>query len=1213
MQFPGAVKAQKAHCKPTFSGNCNSTQVDLVKVGSFSNSSTTCATGAIDTSHITAGKPLKLYRGKTYDLRVEATSSAFFGVWLDFNGDGDFNDAGETIVVIQLGNSDTVVSNIRIPVNAKLLKTRMRAIASSGTNTDIQGACGSYTNGEAEDYYVEIAAYDDDVSMVSIAEPRQRGCGSSTQPLKVVVRNMGYNTVTSIPVTVKVNSSSYTQTFSKTLKQDEQDTLTFTSTANTSSAGNYAVSAYTSLSKDEDKTNDSVSSELTMYQTPSITSPSNQSRCGLGTFTFTATSSTTGTKTFWYKDATSDSVIHSGNSFTTPGLNKTTTYYYESQYNVGGSLTTRYLSGLQNYGTMFDIKTKSSFIIDSFDTHIESTATNDSVMVFYKEGTYLGSETNSSAWKYVGTTHVKAAGRGSATRVRGFGSIPMEAGKTYAVYLAVISNGGNVYHYNIVTRIYSNKDLDLVAGATNNGLFGTVTPNRSFDGTVYYHYKACASPRGSVTGTVNESPLGAKIKETTPFQGLLYDGSFTSPDLVCPGDTITYEFTPPPPYSNKDLGTKWEITGFSFKTVNGANPNAKDTATTQPTATQNATFRFVPSKAYGDSTFALKIDLKMKDGGCTGSLVRYISVGSKPTANFTFTRVCVGKTTNFADSSQVPPGAVSYVYDFGNGAPVARTRNTTHTYAKAGKYNVTLTLVTSRGCSDHITREVEVYDLPKAKFGASTVCVGTPTQFTDSSVNANDIASWLWRFDMNDASTSTQKNPTFTYGAAGKYTVKLVVTSKGGCKDSFTRTIEVMPKPKVDFAVKGGCLGQAFTFTNTTTIPSGTVTYRWRFEDGFTSTSDKEVKHTFAEASQYGVTLIATSSFGCVDSITKIVSAFPLPKADFTSSPTCEGKVMSFTDASTDAKNYTWTWGDNSLPSSSKNPTKFFAKAGTYTVKLRIESANGCVDSITKNVTVSPLPKAGFTFGSACAGGPVQLTNTSTEGNNAKLTYQWSTSNGLTSTDKDPVFTFANSGNYSVKLRVVSEAGCVDSTQLTIPVSSVAKPKWSRIINMNNKREVTFTPDVTTHQAYKWYFGDGDSSTQVSPTHTYAVFGSYNVRLVITTSQGCRSETSDTLRISSNSIGIAEGNKLKDFVKVYPNPFMNSTRVAFTLAERSQVQVSIWDVQGRQVAVLADGKRDAGKHEYMFDADKYNAGAGVYILKVLVNDNYYTTQIVNVK
>lgn len=1210
--FPVSLQAQ--YCKPSFTG-CDS--IASFKLGTSYSYAPICQ-GGVDTAQF--GKTtVKVYRGKTYELRLKMSKSGAYHyiATLDWNGDGDFKDDGEVVAVDNLG-VDTLVTNINIPLDATLRKTRFRIVAVLTAMTDGgNGYCDAYTySGHALDIPLEIAAHPDDVSLITFVEPFQNGCASSATALKAVVRNTGSNQLTKVPIVVKFNGNTYTDTLKKTLKPDQIDTFTLSSTVNTSATGKFSMSAYTALSGDDDNENDSFNAELTLYKTPSITAPANQTRCGLGNFTFTATSSTTGTKTYWYNKAKSDSIIYVGNSFSTPAVNKTTTWYYESTYTLKKSLKTRYLPVRVNVGHMFDVKAKSSFIIDSFDIHMEAVAgtpgTKDSVEVYYKKGTYVGSEGNASAWIYVGTAPVSDAGKYNATRVKGFGSIPMEAGNTYAVYLHLQS--GNRWLWYDLAKTYSNTDMDIITGASLGGKFSSVAASRSWDGEIYYHFKACATTRGSVTGSVNESPLGAKIKDIMPFQGLANDGSFSSPDLVCPGDTITYEMTPPPPYSFSDLGTKWQITGYSFTTVNGAYPNPKDTFTTKGTATKNATFRYVPSKTYGDSTMMLKIDLKMVNGGCAGSLVRYISVGSRPTANFNFTKVCVGNVTSFTDSSIVPSGAIGYIYDFGDGTPVARTRNTTHKYTKPGKYTVKQTLTTSRGCGDVISKVVEVYDYPKPKFGANVVCEGNPTQFTDSTANTAEIGEWLWKFDSKDRSrVSTQQNPMYTYDAAGKYTVTMVVTSIGGCKDSTVRVIEVMPRPKVDFAVTGACIGQPLTFTNTTTIPSGTVTYKWRFEDGFTSTDPKEVKHAFADQRSYAVTLVATSSFGCIDSVTKIVASYEYPTADFTATSVCQGDIMSFTDASTNGKTYSWSWGDNTLGSTAKNPTHFYAAAGTYQVKLKTFNENGCADSITKTVTVAPIPVANFSFATACAGAPVQFTDKSTEANNAKLTYAWSTSNGLTSTDKDPAFTFNAAGNYNVTLKVTSEAGCTHSIQLTVPVTSPPAPKWSRTIDALNKRKLTFTPSDLTHKSYVWYFGTGDSSTATTPTYTYANYGTYNVRLVVRTADGCIAISNDSLVVSNSSIGIAERMKADDFVKVYPNPFHSKTRVAFTLAERSQVQVTVWDVQGRRVAVLEDGNRNAGKHEYVFDADKYNAGSGVYILKVLVNDNYYTTQIVNVK
>ncbi|RYD82894.1 MAG: PKD domain-containing protein [Sphingobacteriales bacterium] len=1217
-QLPGSLFGQ-GYCKPTFSGGCSSgDSLEFFKFGSYKYAPK-CVTGSVDTTQLKQ-TGIKAYRGKTYELRIKMAKSGAFHyiVYLDYNNDKDFKDDGEILVVDNLG-VDSLVTDISIPLTATLAKTRIRIIAALGVPTDGGAAyCESFSAaGIAVDIPFEVAAYPEDASLITFVEPFQNGCASTTQSLKAVIRNVGSNSLTKIPIVVTFNGKTYSDTLKKTLKPDVNDTFTLSSTVNTSATGKFSISAYTLLKGDYDVTNDSFNKELSIIKTPTITAPSNATRCGEGNFTFTATSGTTGTKTYWYNSATSDSVVYVGNTFATPAVKpaaKSRTWYYQSTYTLKNSLKTKYINTRVNVGHMFDIKAKSSFIIDSFDIHMNSSTlgTKDSVDVYYRAGTYVGHETKSSDWIYVGRGGVVDAGPLTGTRLKGFGSIPMDAGNTYGVYLNLVS--GNRWLWYDLAKTYSNADMTLICGASFGGLFSGATAGRNWDGEVYYHFKACATPRGSVTGTVYESPLGAKIKESTPFNGITYDGSQANPDLICPGDTVTYELAPPPPYKNSDQGTKWQITKFSFTSVGGAYPNPKDTMTTKATSSKNATFRFVPSKIYADSVMVLKYELKIPDGGCTGTLTRFIAVGSSPTANFTFNKVCIGKTTSFVDSSITVGSNNGYLYDFGDGSKFATTRNATHTYAKPGIYKAKLTVTTSKGCKDVITKDVEVFEFPKPSFSYAKVCAGNATQFTDLTPNSSTIASWLWKFDANDATaTSTDQNPFYTYAKGGKYDVKLTITSKGGCSKDTTINIEVLPRAVVDFTITGACPGQPLTFTNTSTVSSGTVTYKWRFEDGFTSLSSTTVKHAFPDASTYGITLIATTAGGCSDSITKTAATFSLPKADFTSSATCEGDKMTFTNGSTDGKTYVWTFGDNSTPNNAQNPTYFYSKPGTYDVKLKTLNANGCADSITKTVTVSPKPKANFSFDASCAGAPVQFTDKSTEGNNGQLIREWKASNGQTSTDKDPVFIFPTSGTHNVQLKVTSPAGCVDSIQLSVNVSSGPKPTWKTSVNVSNKKEVTFTADnATNYTNFIWYFGDGDSSVSASPKHVYAAYGTYKVRLVALTTQGCVADDSQDLKVDQG-VGFAEISNPKDFLKVYPNPFHNNTRISFSLKERSQVQVSVWDMQGKRVAILNDGNFESGKHEVLFDAQQYNAGPGMYMLKVLINNAFYTTQIVNMK
>jgi PKD repeat protein len=108
-------------------------------------------------------------------------------------------------------------------------------------------------------------------------------------------------------------------------------------------------------------------------------------------------------------------------------------------------------------------------------------------------------------------------------------------------------------------------------------------------------------------------------------------------------------------------------------------------------------------------------------------------------------------------------------------------------YSASGSYNVSLTVVNANGCSSTVTRPVVVQAVPVAGFTATTVCSGSPTVFTNTSTGAS-VNGWLFG---SGSATSLQANPTFTYPAAGTYTVRLITTNPLGCTDTATSSVVV--------------------------------------------------------------------------------------------------------------------------------------------------------------------------------------------------------------------------------------------------------------------------------------------------------------------------------------------------------------------------------------------------------------------------------------
>ncbi len=112
----------------------------------------------------------------------------------------------------------------------------------------------------------------------------------------------------------------------------------------------------------------------------------------------------------------------------------------------------------------------------------------------------------------------------------------------------------------------------------------------------------------------------------------------------------------------------------------------------------------------------------------------------------------------------------------------ARTsKNPVHTYNKAGKYTVSLTVKNAAG-SDTLTKsnsiDVNVLKAPVASFYGSSTSGKAPLKVTFTDKSTGSPTSWSWNF--GDKSTSTAKKPVHKYSKAGKYTVSLTVKNAAG-------------------------------------------------------------------------------------------------------------------------------------------------------------------------------------------------------------------------------------------------------------------------------------------------------------------------------------------------------------------------------------------------------------------------------------------------
>lgn len=502
------------------------------------------------------------------------------------------------------------------------------------------------------------------------------------------------------------------------------------------------------------------------------------------------------------------------------------------------------------------------------------------------------------------------------------------------------------------------------------------------------------------------------------------------------------------------------------------------------------------TKTYANpGNYSVKL-LTISAAGCRDSLIKTVSLFSKPTANFSTANNCLGVGTTFSNSSS---GANAYEWKFGDGS-VSTNVNPTHNYANAGTYTVTLRVISVNGCVDSILKSVTIYPNPTAGFTSSNVCLGTQTAFTNTSTGASTY-SW----NLGNGTISTSANPVYTYPGSGNYTVTLTATTSNGCSDKVSSSYTVYSSPTANFSASNVCFGKSISFVNSS---SGASSSLWNFGDGTTSGVNSPSK-IYGGVGNFDVKLKVTNSFGCVDSIMKSVTIYTQPVASFSAGNECIGKSVIFNNNSTGNSTNTWTFGDGNS-SASQSPVHQYANSGAYNVKLSISNAFGCKDSLTKSITVFPKPNVSFTAtpNPICRGGLMNFTNTTTNG----ASYTWNFGNGNSSTSTNPSNIFNVAGNYNVKLVSVSSNGCKDSASRTVTVW----PRPTASFNVNNGcsgDNLSFASNSVGAVSHAWTFGDGNTSSLANPAKGYATAGTYNVRLIVTSVNGCLDTTASNVTV----------------------------------------------------------------------------------------------------
>ena len=330
-----------------------------------------------------------------------------------------------------------------------------------------------------------------------------------------------------------------------------------------------------------------------------------------------------------------------------------------------------------------------------------------------------------------------------------------------------------------------------------------------------------------------------------------------------------------------------------------------------------------PTHTYA-SAGTYQVTLTVSCGGhCTSSKTQTVTVNAQPQANFNFTTVCQGNATQFTSTS-LGQGISSYQWNFGDGQ-TGTGQTTTHTYAQAGTYQVTLTVATTGGsCSDQITQTVTVNAQPVSNFTYTSVCRGNPTQFNSTSTGQG-ITTYQWNF--GDGQTGNGQTTTHTYAQAGEYQVTLTVSTNGQCSDQKTQTVPVYAQPSPSITANPPTVGYGGTATLTANPNAqGSFNFHWEPANMVVNPNSQTTQTVQLYANQVYTVTVTNPQGGCQAETQITVNmdgSGMTAMASADQNELCEGESTTLhVTPSGGTSNYTYSWTPaNSLNNpNSQNP-----------------------------------------------------------------------------------------------------------------------------------------------------------------------------------------------------------------------------------------------------------------------------------------------------
>ncbi|MGE4017701.1 MAG: PKD domain-containing protein [Cyclobacteriaceae bacterium] len=566
----------------------------------------------------------------------------------------------------------------------------------------------------------------------------------------------------------------------------------------------------------------------------------------------------------------------------------------------------------------------------------------------------------------------------------------------------------------------------------------------------------------------------------------------------------------------------------------------------------------------GAGTYQVALRVTASISGCSAILALPVTVRPLPNAAFTpdVLSGCSELTVNFTNTSIAgQPDAIA-LYDWqvdakmGAGFQTVGTEDPaapgfdnifSHTFVNTAganrDFDVRLRVVTVNGCEQiSAISTITVFPGTLAGFvstnyspfndNCSPVSVNFSVDAQTQSLNPSD---YTWRISdagglLSEVSTGTapafNSNFVNTTQSIKNFNVTLIATLPSGCFGDSTRMIRVNPVPSSAFQVDTLLFDCEVMQLRWTADQAGLSSYHWSISENSTLTTDvvtanPTLTHTFARPASgttdiNATTALETTNFaGCPSVVSTRAVVVPQREnlsATFTATPL----LQTFPNATVTLSNtsnpgpwqYGWDFGDGTVSTQRDPGSHTYAIFGTYVIRLTV-SNGACIRSQTQTIVIEPIPPViDFTFDppNGCAPLTVNFTNQSQFADPDQ--FEWKFGEGQAMSNAiSPTYTYYQPGKYTVTLSGSNASGVVvqEVKQQIIEVFPTPSAQF------DIKPAVVYVPGGTLYtdnqsfnaSSFEWDFGDGSTSLDFEPQHTYNSAGDYTIVLTAGNVHGC--------------------------------------------------------------------------------------------------------------